>query len=227
MKPAVLQAWLTGRAQLRRFRGLAKIERKIYYASASIPVGLLVATWKIVLVFIAPSFFLLSNVVFALGAVTAKYMAVRAHRHSNRSDTDEAAFALQIRTYRMVGAIVLGLAIAYVAFAVVELVRGDRAERYSLEIAVAIAAATFVELIISVVGFFTARREGELVVEAIRLTNLAASLVLLVLTQTALLSLTRNVNLSVYDRTFGIGAGSLAAVIGAYMLLRPLPRTVS
>lgn len=54
--------------------------------------------------------------------------------------------------------------------------------------------------------------------------NLAGAFLLLVLTQTALLSAMEETDQSAYNGLLGMLMGTLAAAIGIYMLLRRLPR---
>lgn len=91
-------------------------------------------------------------------------------------------------------------------------------------VAIVIAAATFAELGIGVWGAVTARKDGEPLVEATKLVNVAAAVVLLVLTQSALLSFAGSAG----DAAASTGAsrvflGGLAAVIGLAMALRRWP----
>lgn len=86
--------------------------------------------------------------------------------------------------------------------------------------AVMIAALAFVELGFSVHGWISSRKRKDALMEAIKLSNLAAGLILLVLAQTALLSMAQATDMSRANGWFGVGIGVISAGIGAYMILR-------
>ena len=117
-------------------------------------------------------------------------------------------------------AIVWGLSIAYVLSCLPMALGTSTAEAYDPHVGIVIAAVTFVELALSVHGVISARRNKDLLVEAIKLTNLAAALILIVLTQTALLSFAYSGDATVVNGVCGIVFGSIAGLIGAYMLVR-------
>lgn len=196
-----------------------KTERCMYVARMTIPANLLMALWKLALFFVAPSLFLLATVAFNLGGARMKAVLVRTHRTSAHRDPTEAVLS-QIRAYRRIGAAVLALALLYVASCLPLFFGADRGDRYELPVAIAIAAITFIELIFSICGNVTARRTGSLLVEAVRLVNLAGCFILLVLTQIAIMSFAYPGNPVIYNAVSGVLLGSMAALVGGYMLVR-------
>jgi len=187
-----------------------------------------VAVWKTALIVVSPSLFLLANLVFTIGVVAAKVVAIRAHAamRANATGAGTADASRHHRSaYRAIGALVSMLSIAYVLSCLPMALGTSRAEAYDRHIAVLIATVTFVELVLSVHGAMSARRNKDLLVEAIKLTNLAASLILLVLTQTALMSFAYRGDATVYNGVCGMVFGSVAALIGVYMLARRLDQS--
>lgn len=201
----------TGRL-VARWAALDRVERKFFYAGASVPLNVAMALWKLALVIVAPSAFMLSNLVYTLGVAAAKVVAIRARVVGGHEQ----------RVYRSVGWIVLGLSLTYVASCLLTLLFGGHTERYDGPVAVVIAAVAFGELVFSFVGLLWARRHQQLLVEAIRLAGLAGSLVLVVLTQAAILSFTYDGDARVPNSVAGIVFGSVAVFIGASMVLRRL-----
>lgn len=211
------------RARIDRLRAVTSDanERKMYVAGLSIPGTVLMAAWKTALVIVAPSAFLLVNVIYALGVASAKGVAFVAHRTSRRRSHDPRDVALhQLRAYRSIAVIIVVLSVLYVVSCLPLLLGGEKSERYDPVIAVIIATITFVELIMSIAGAAVARRNKTLLVEAVRLTSLAGSLVLLVLTQTALMSFAYDGDASRYNGFSGVLFGSCAGLMGVYMLIR-------
>lgn len=178
------------------------------------------ALWKCLLLFVAPSLFVLANVAYNLGAAAAKALAIQSHRQERRP---ELWGWPPRRTYRLIGWIVLGVSLFYIVGSL-ELVFGAGQDfDVSPFVAILIATASFTELTIAVVNILNARREDDLLIEALRFVKLAGAFLLLVLTQTALLTAIVPKDLSVYNGAFGILMGTLSAGVGIYMLLHRLP----
>lgn len=210
-------------------------ERRLLTMALSVPASALMAIWKLALLLVAPSLLVLSAGVFAIGVTASKYHAARSHpRLADRSPRDAPSPAggpaaprttrTQVRSYRVAGAIVLGVSVLYVLACLPALLRATGGERYPEPVAIGIATVAFAELATSICGAVTARRIGDLAIEAVRLTNLANALVLLVLTQNALLSMVGGSGATnTYGGVSGAVLGTGAALIGGYMVVRPLP----
>ncbi|MDF2926633.1 MAG: hypothetical protein K0R57_5547 [Paenibacillaceae bacterium] len=200
-----------------------KYSRSIYFARMSVPLNAVMAVGKIVLGIFSFSVFLCVNAFYNIGIACAKYSAVKAHEdakaHLAAADPAEIR-RMQHNAYRLIGVIVLASSIVYLVYCLKILFFGDDVTRYHEYIAIAIAAVTFTEIAVSLHGAVSARRNEEPVIEAIKLTNLASSLISLVLTQTAIMSFTHEGDTSFYNGMSGIIFGTLAALIGLYMILR-------
>ncbi|MFT4051202.1 MAG: hypothetical protein QM677_03010 [Microbacterium sp.] len=193
--------------------------RNIYLSAAAIPSHLLMGGWKGALLIVSPSLFMLANVLFTLGLAGVKLIVVLADGRHRRTGDD----AVLTRAYRAGGLVLLLLSLVYAGLCLPLLLGQASTERYSYEVAIAIATVTFVELGFSIHGFVSSRRRGDLLMEAVKLSNLAAALIFLVLTQTALLSMTSETDHSRYNGICGIVMGAGAALIGLRLLLRRVP----
>lgn len=201
-------------------------ERSVFFASWSIGGSLVMAAWKIGAATLAPALlFGLANAAFSLGLAVAKWLAVGVHRRTDRDDPGDQN--RQRRLYRAAGATLIGLAAIYI-FSCTTMLTGDQpTQQYDTITAITIATLAFTELGLALHGVITARRSADMVVETIKLSNLAGALVLLVLTQTALLSLGHESGISHSTGLAGIVLGSLAAVIGLHMLVRRVSGAVA
>jgi len=203
------------------------LERRIAFIGLSIPFTLVLALWKAALLFVVPSLFLFATVLFGLGVVAVKIIALRhliadtrATWGSPNRPAGTQPSELHRGVYGSIGVLVLLLSLVYVVCSALGLDGEGANDDYTPAVAINIAAITFAEIAVSIRGAVTARRSKELVVEAVRLTNLASALVLLVLTQTALLSFAQDSDLRVYNAFCGVLFGSLAALIAMYMIVR-------
>jgi|GEM_PF-2089895 hypothetical protein len=202
--------------------------RTVLFAQWSIGTSLVMATWKVVAALLATaSLFWIANAAFSVGLAVAKILVVDAHRgeraaHPRGRHLDPDRWQRQV--YRVAGGAVLLIAALYVVSCAAMMVGGGEVQTYDKYTGIAIATLTFTELGLAISGIVSARRRADLLVEVIKLSNLAGALVLLVLTQTALISFANDGGAD--PRVTGLGGvvfGAAAGLIGLYMLVRPLP----
>lgn len=203
----------------------SRLERSMLYARVGVLGTLAMATWKLALLLVSPSTLLLATGVFNLGMAGSKLLAVSTHRRAVAAgSTAEARLHRFLRAFRAIGAAVAALA---ALSAVSGLLPSGTTERFDTRTAIAIATVTFVEIAIAIPGVVAARRSRELMLEAVKLVNLAGALVLLPLTQRALLSLDSTADAATYDLLSRSTFGALAAIVGIWMLLRRRPTTAA
>jgi len=91
-------------------------------------------------------------------------------------------------------------------------------------VGIGIATVTFTEVGLNIRGVILTRHNHTLLFHAIKMINLSASFIALVLTQTALLSFTEIesdvLEIAKANGAIGIMMGILATVIGIYMICR-------
>jgi len=123
------------------------------------------------------------------------------------------------RCRRGMGVVVLLSGASYVLYSL-RLLIGERAVRHHSMFAVAMAAFALFEIALNISESRRARRGGDKLLHALRMTNLAASLFCLSLAQSALLTLVHDVALSFYNGLIGMLMGAFAALIGTRLLLQ-------
>ncbi|WP_182066519.1 hypothetical protein [Curtobacterium sp. ME12] len=199
--------------------------RGLALAALSIPGSVVMAGWKLILFCAAPSLLIAATVLFNLGVAAVKFFAVHRHRRSVALFDDEQERArFRQRGYRWIGLSVLLLGLLFVGASMPLLTGRAHVTLFGKWPAIIIATATFSELGISIWGAVTARRDREPLVEATKLVNVAAAVVLLVLTQAALLSLGGSTDAAAtFNGASGVFLGGVAAAIGALMVLRRFP----
>lgn len=202
--------------------------RNIYFSAMAVPGHLFMAGSKAVVLLFSFSIFLAANMAFTLGLAAVKVFVVLTDRRARRGGLTEGDVP---RTYRLTGMIVLALSIAYVLSCLPLVYGTNTSGHYDRIVAIAIGVIAAIELGVSAHGVFASRKHDDLLMEAVKLSNLAASLILLVLAQTALLSLTMGssvdpitqqptIDPSRYNGLSGLVLGTGAALIGVYMLTR-------
>ncbi|WP_062464215.1 hypothetical protein [Demequina soli] len=187
-------------------------------AALAVPWHLMLTAWKGALWAVQPSWFMAGNVAFALGLIVAKTMVVVAHRREAGQPDHGAAQA----TYRRVGAVLIASSALYMAMSVPLMLGSADAVHYDERVAIGIATVTFTELGIAVGGIIASRRRRDLLSEALKLSNLAAALVLVVLTQSALLAATDGGSTGTANGGLGVLVGGAGIAIGIHALRRPL-----
>lgn len=189
--------------------------RHVYLSMAAIPGNVATAGWKLSLFVIEPSVFVLANAAFSLGIASSKALVLLADRRAHRGAPGAVRTA-----YRAASAILLGLAVVYGLSCLPLLLGVDRTADYGHDVAIAIASVSFAELTAAVVGLVSSRRRRDLLMELNMLCNVSAGLVLLVLTQTALLSMSGDGDHRTYNGLCGTIMVVIIAGIGTVMLLR-------
>lgn len=84
---------------------------------------------------------------------------------------------------------------------------------------IGIATLAFYNITIAIIGIVKAKKDKNLTMETIKLTNLASSLISMSLTQTAILSFTTIEDMFRYNGIGGIFFGILSMIIGIYMII--------
>jgi hypothetical protein len=202
-----------------------KTRRALFFTAASIPGSFAMAAWKGALFLVAPSLFLFATVLFNLGVIAAKTLVVRTYVEAGRKRalTEGAVWSAreQYRSaYRVTGILVTVLSLLYTLSFIPLFFAAAEEINYDRPVAVIIAAITFAEIGLAIHGTVSARRNRDLLSEAVKLTNVAAGLVLLTLTQSALLSLEKDIDPGHANAVSGILLGTIAVGIGVSMLIR-------
>lgn len=89
---------------------------------------------------------------------------------------------------------------------------------YDLILSIMIATFSFTEFVISICNFIKAKKQDDILLKSLRGCSIASSCYAITLTQTALLSATKNMN-SVYNGITGVCFGVIVILIGTYLLI--------
>jgi len=168
---------------------------------------------KLIIGILSASLFTCANAFYTFGMVAAKFCALKGIA---------APTTKQYSYYRITAGILIAASLCY-AFYAFRLLLHPEQPHYNIYMGLPIAAFTFTEIGLNIRGILIERRSGQLMFHAIKMVNLASSLICLVLTQTALLSFTAadaEQNFSAANGTMGLLMGSAAALIGILMLRR-------
>jgi tellurite resistance protein TehA-like permease len=199
--------------------------RTLWFAAAAIPGHLLMAGSKAALLLVTPSLFVLANVLFPLGLAGVKTLVLLADRRrpdGAGSGPDDGAAVIR-RAYRACGLVLVLMAASYGACCLALVLGAVESPRYEQTVAIGIAALAFAELGVAAHGAVASRRGEDLLREIVKLSNLAGALVLIVLAQTALLSMTESdADISLATGLCGLLVATATAGIGLVMLLRRL-----
>jgi len=182
--------------------------RTINFAKLSMLINAIIAIGKIGIGIYSLSLFICVNGFYNVGIMLAKHIAVKG---SNEQE--------QRKYYRYVGLIILVTSTLYMAYCANMAIRGKANVSYDLITALTIATFTFVELGIAVYGISTARKNNDLVLEAIKRTNFVTARISLVLTQAALLGMSEVENAARYCGWTGLLFGGMAVMSGIHMIV--------
>ena len=192
----------------------SKDERSIEMTRASSTANLVVGIGKLVLGIASMSLFTCVSAFYTFGVVIAKSFALAGiHRAKNEQEQYH---------YHLASGVILVLAsLLFIAYSV-RLSQHPVTSVYSLYAALAIATFTFAELGINIRGVVIERHNHTPLFHAIKMINLASSLICLVLTQTAILSFA-DAQVEIHPMAnglIGIIMGISATIIGICMIVR-------
>ncbi|MBU3099404.1 cation transporter [Clostridium sp. DSM 17811] len=179
------------------------------------------AVGKILVGIFSLSFFLCINAFYNIAMGMAKTIFIKEYYDGKKEPDEEHPDGYgkgEYHCYYLGGIIVLISSIVYMVYCIRMFVSGDSV-KYSMIVSLAIAVFTFTELGVSIQGAIVTRRDKEPVIEAIKLTNLASSMISLVLTQTAIMSFSYDGDASFYNGMSGMILGSASAILGLYMII--------
>lgn len=178
--------------------------------------NLLVGIGKLGMGVMSFSFFTCVSAFYTFGMVIAKACALRGLVKGKSPEE-------QYHYYKLSGMILIVASVLYVVYST-RLLWHPMVSHYDKYVGLGIATFAFTELGLNIRGVIVERHNHTLLFHAIRMINLASSLICLVLTQTAILSFTHD-SMPAYDPSIsnglmGILMGTTATLIGCVMLWR-------
>ena len=211
--PALLQTVRHTNSDLTE-RFAPNVNRSLKVTGALGAANIFVGLGKLSMGIVSMSFFTCVNALYTFGMVIAKCFALAGIVKAK--DLKE-----QYRYYMLSGMILTFSSLLYIGYSI-RLFFYPATSVYHMYAAIAIATFTFAELTINIRGVIIERHNHTLLVHAIKMINLASSLICLVLTQTAILSFAdTQVHLHpAANGLIGILMGSCAAMLGIIMIIR-------
>lgn len=182
-----------------------KKRRLIFFTGSSILWNVIIALYKISLVITSHSILILLYAFYNISLVITHTSFIR----RLRSESEK---------YYIVGWIVIASSISYIAYSIRILFGDPSSMYYNLYSAVGIAAVTFFDLVMSIIGIRNARKNMNIEEETSKLINLATSLISVSVTQSAILTFMQHEKISLHTGIGGIIFGTLAMIVGIYMI---------
>lgn len=174
---------------------------------------------KLIMGIISLSFFTCVSALYTFGMVAAKMTALAGILKEENSKQ-------QYRYYKMSGIILTLASTAYILYSIWIQFHPPTAV-YHMYIALGIATVTFTEIVLNIRGVIIESKSSLPLFHALKMINLASSLISLVLVQNAILSFTHSEGEVSDERLarmssglIGIFMGTLAASLGIIMMIR-------
>ena len=184
------------------------------FAGASCVGNTIIGIGKLVMGILSLSFFTCTGAFYTFGMVIAKCCVLA-------GIVKKKDLKAQYYYYKLSGLVLIASSVLYIVYSI-RLLSHPVTSSYHMYMALAIATFTFTELTINIRGVIVYRHKHTPLVHAIKMINLAASLICLVLTQTAILSISPEaveVPPSV-NGIMGILMGSASTILGIIMIIR-------
>lgn len=193
----------------------AATSRSLHLAAISGAGNILLGTGKIISGILSLSLFVCVNGGYTLGMVLARYCALAGVvRAKDRKG--------QYRYYRFSGIILIAASLLYMTYSGWSYFH-PKYTAYPRDMALAIATFTFVEIGLNIRGVLVNRKNKAPLLHALKTINLAASLISLVLTQSAIFSIAQG-GYQYHDPSsnalLGLLTGACAVSLGVFMVWR-------
>lgn len=190
----------------------ASASRTLHLAGISGVCSILLGLGKIVSGVLSLSVFVCINGLYTLGMVLARYCAlVGAIRTQDPHQ--------QYVYYRRSGKILIAASLLYISYSAWSFFH-PKWVSYHMYVALAIATFTFTEIGMNLYGMIANRKNRTPLLHAIKTINLAASLVSLVVTQSAILAFADQGYNPAVNALMGMFSGTCAVLLGVFMLWR-------
>lgn len=198
------------------------VNRWLLTTCLSIAGSVLFTVAKMALGLMSASSFLFANGLYNLGVAASKALCLRGYLQGHeigQAGGEEERLRVERGMYRTVGIIVAVFGALYAAHGAGMVFFGVGAGvSYGQVEGISIATLAFTEIGLAIGGLFSVKAKGEPALAALKLTNMANSLVAMSLAQAALLSFSASDAPSVANGLGALFFGAGAAVAGAFMV---------
>lgn len=126
--------------------------------------------------------------------------------------------AREVYVSRTIGALIVASALAFALYSA-RLFFVEETDSYGVIPSIAIAAFSFGELGVSIVGFVKSRKKEDLMLSALKGSKIASGFYALVLTQTAILAAQGESGVSKYNALSGVIFGLCALIVGVGVII--------
>ena len=190
----------------------ASASRTLHLTGLSGVGHILLGMGKIISGLLSLSVFVCVNGLYTLGMVLARYCALAGVIRTQ--DVRQ-----QYAYYRRSGRILIAASVLYIFYSMWSFFH-PREVSYHMYVALAIATFTFTEIGMNLYGMIANRKNRTPLLHAIKTINLAASLVSLVVTQSAILAFADQGYNPAVNALMGMFSGTCAVLLGVFMLWR-------
>ena len=191
---------------------VAREQRYLHITGATGMTSILLGLGKVGFGLVSLSLFISVNGCYTLGMAAARYCALMGTVHAKEKHTEYFYD-------RAAGQIMVVASLLYILYSV-WLIFYPVETKYGEITAITIATITFTEIGLNMRGFLKHRKSAYPLLHALKTIGLGTSLISLVLTQSAILSFTMEMQYPVVNGFFGTIMGGCAALLGLYMIWR-------
>lgn len=194
----------------------SKMSRSLYITGAAATASTFIAAGKLIMGILSLSIFTCANAIYSFGMIGAKGITLTGIRKAqDKSEQYQYCF--------YASAVLIVSSLLYIIYSI-RLFFSPNTISFDMNIAIGIAAVTFTEVGLNIRGVIITRHNHTLLIHVIKMINLSASLIAIVLTQTAILSFTSkeadSLEISKANGVIGIIMGTVTTLIGIYMIYR-------
>ena len=195
-----------------------KRDKVVFFLICSTIGNFFIAIIKFLISFTLPSLWFFINAGFSLSLAICRYLTIKRYRIIKKLKNKELVMKHEVKNYLQNGVMLIFVGIMYFFVSSYMYYKGTNTNMHEF-ITYLVALMAFSSIGNAIYGMIKYKRNEELIIKGIKVTNFASALTSIVLTQVVLLDTFHTGYDSTINGYTGMGASIIIIILGLYMII--------